>query len=425
MTATVRNLLIGGVVLVCAALVAGLLLVIRPGGDGDSHLTVDFDRTVSLYEGADVRILGVPVGQVDSVEPMGEKVRVELSWDSEYKVPANAKAVIVSPAIVGDRYIQLTPAYDSGPEMEDGTVLDASDTAVPVELDRVYESLDELATALGPEGANKDGALDRLLSSSATAFDGQGEKFHRMLKDLSKLTGTLDDNKDELFGSVSQLERFVKALADNDAAVREFNSSLSEVSGMLEGERNDLAGALRALGSSLDEVRTYVADNRSALKGNVDALVDVTDQLVDQRDNLAKIMDTGPTTLANQVLAYNPSVGSLDNRSSIFPGTTVRPNPNPAYNGFNTGLAYLDNPGVGFGVLKSLCAFLAKEGFSQGGFSNPTQRACYDALPDDFVTLMLERGTHSASPTSSEDQLQNLRRSDSDGLAGLMAVPAR
>lgn len=414
---TTSRFLVGGVVVVVLALVAGLLLVVRPWSDGERHLTVDFDRTVSLYEGADVRILGVPVGQVDSVEPMGDKVRVELSWDSEYKVPEDVKAVIVSPAIVGDRYVQLTPAYQGGAELEDDAILDASDTAVPVELDQVYDSLDQLATALGPEGANKDGSLDRLLSSSADAFDGQGKKFHRMLRDLSKLTGTLDQNKDELFGSMGQLERFVKALADNDAAVREFNASLSEVSGMLKGERNDLAGALRALGSSLDEVRTYVRDNRSALKSNVDALVDVTDQLVDQRKNLAKIMNTAPTALGNQVLAYNPSMGSLDNRSTVTPPTSQA----LRYYGFTKGIVGPVNPQWA-GLQYAYCASLSSRG-GAGVFTDPTARRCNQAFSNKFFVFLATRGLPGGKPAAASGELRKLERADdTDGLASLLAV---
>lgn len=412
---TTSRLLIGGVVVVVLALVAGLLLVIRPWGGGENHLTVDFDRTVSLYEGADVRILGVPVGQVDSVEPMGDKVRVKLSWDSEYKVPADAKAVIVSPAIVGDRYIQLTPAYKGGAELEDDAVLDASDTAVPVELDQVYDSLDQLATALGPEGANKDGSLDRLLSSSAKAFDGQGKKFHRTLRDLSKLTGTLDDNKDELFGSVGQLERFVKALADNDTAVREFNSSLSEVSRMLSGERQDLAGALRALGGSLDKVRSYVQENRGALKNNVDALVDVTDQLVDQRKNLAKIMNTAPTALGNQVLAYNPSMGSLDNRSTITPSTKQA----LGFYGFSKEIVGPSSPVWG-GLIRSYCAALSTHG-SFG--TEPVKTSCDKTFTPDFFDFLIQRGLPSPAAADAKGELQKLRQpTPSAGLASLLVV---
>lgn len=422
MSTTAPRLLVAGAIIVIAALVAGLVLVIRAGGGTTNHLVVDFDRTVSLYEGADVRILGVSVGQVESVQPRGETVRVELSWDAEYKVPADAKAVIVSPSIVGDRYIQLTPAYESGPTMEDGTHLDSSQTAVPVELDEVYKSLDQLATALGPRGANKDGALDRLLSTSADALDGQGKKFHRMLKDLSKLTKTLDDNKNELFGSMTQLERFVKALADNDTVVRRFNRSLSEVSSMLAGERDDLAGALRALGSSLDEVRTYVRDNRGALKENVKALVDVTDQLVDQRKNLAKIMNTAPTLLANQVLAYNPSIGALDNRSTILtPGSFFL-----RTRGFSGGILEPSNASTWTAGRWSWCALLSSKGVNIYGPARPPKvERCLNVANDTAMGILMTRGLEEAKPPSTVgDRFAPLRRSTGprSSLGSLLAV---
>lgn len=314
--ATSARLLQAGALLVVVAIVIGAYLVFRPGGDRE-ELTVSFDRTVSLYPGADVRILGVPVGEVESVTPMGETVQVDLWWDSSYDVPADAKAVIVSPAIVGDRYVQLTPAFDGGAVMESGTVLDASRSATPTELDEVYSSLDQLATALGPDGANRDGALDRLLRTTAKSFDGQGEKFNKTLSNFAKLTSTLDRNSDEIFGSVTELERFVSALAANDTAVRSFNTSLAGVAEVLSGERDDLATALSSLSGSLTEVQDYVRDNRGALRDDVDALVAVTRQLVDQRDNVAALLEAAPTTVANIGAAYNPELGTLDSRSNV------------------------------------------------------------------------------------------------------------
>ena len=78
-------------------------------------LTAEFPRTVSIYQGSDVRVLGVPVGKIDSVTPSGTDVVVTMHYDADVKIPANAKAVIISPSIVGDRFVQLTPAYTGGP----------------------------------------------------------------------------------------------------------------------------------------------------------------------------------------------------------------------------------------------------------------------------------------------------------------------
>ena len=60
--------------LVVAVLVAGLLFVFWPSSD-KKYIVADFPRTVSLYEGSDVKILGVPVGKVETVVPEGTKVQ--------------------------------------------------------------------------------------------------------------------------------------------------------------------------------------------------------------------------------------------------------------------------------------------------------------------------------------------------------------
>ena len=143
------------------------------------------------------------------------------------QIPANAKAVIISPSIVGDRFVQLTPAYSGGQVLADGATLDQNRTAVPLELDQIYSSLDDLTVALGPNGANQKGALTDLLDTTAANFGGQGEKFHQTIENFSRLSGTLADNKDNLFGSVRELEGFVHTLARNDHTVRSFNQSLA------------------------------------------------------------------------------------------------------------------------------------------------------------------------------------------------------
>ena len=64
--------------------------------DGEDRKTVTalFPRTVSVYEGSDVRVLGVPVGTVDTVTPSGTDVVVTMSYDAEVEIPADAEAVI-------------------------------------------------------------------------------------------------------------------------------------------------------------------------------------------------------------------------------------------------------------------------------------------------------------------------------------------
>jgi phospholipid/cholesterol/gamma-HCH transport system substrate-binding protein len=281
------------------------------------HVTAYFDRTVALYPGSEVKILGVTVGSVDSIDPQGDRVKVELSYESRYDVPADAEAVIISPAIVGDRYVQLTPAYVSGPALADKAVLGLDRTAAPVELDTIYQSLDELSVALGPNGANKKGALNDLLAVASQNLDGNGAALHQTLHDVGLLTGTLSDNKDELFSTVSQLDRFVGMLARNDTSVRGFNRDLAQVSGVLADERHDLARALDNLGIALGSVSEFVDQNGALLTKNISGLTRVTRTLVKQRDALDQSLRVAPLALNNLFLAYNPRTGTLDQRANF------------------------------------------------------------------------------------------------------------
>ena len=204
-----------------------------------------FPRAVSVYPGTDVRILGVNVGRVTAVVPEGNSVRVEMEYDAQYTVPADAKAVIVTPTLVADRFVQLTPAYDGhGSVMADGADIPLPDTAVPVELDRIYASLRDLSVALGRNGVNKNGTLDHLLTSSAKALDGNGELGHQMLTNLAAATETFGKGSENLFASVDQLARFTQVLSANDTVVRAFMRDQAGLSSSLVTERAELQNAV-------------------------------------------------------------------------------------------------------------------------------------------------------------------------------------
>ncbi len=304
-------------VLVVLLLVAGAVFVFVDRTDSRT-LTVDFPRTNSLYEGSDVKILGVPVGTVDSLTPRGDSVRAEISYPQDVKLPEDVKAVIVSPAIVGDRFVQLAPAYDGGEALADGAELGVDRTEVPIELDEVYGSLDDLAVALGPDGANEDGALSSLVDDTAEQLDGQGAQLNQTLRNFGRLSQTLSNNKDDLFGSVREVSQFVDLLNRNDSSVRAFFDSTAEVSEVLAGEREDLAETLEVLGDALVEVRTLVRDNREELGANVDNLQTIAEVLAQHEKDLDEFTVNAPTALSNVALAYNGDSGTLDNHADIL-----------------------------------------------------------------------------------------------------------
>jgi phospholipid/cholesterol/gamma-HCH transport system substrate-binding protein len=286
-------------------------------GPSTRTVSAHFPRTISIYEGSDVRVLGVPVGVVDKVTPSGTDVVVTMHYNADVKVPADAKAVIIAPSIVGDRFIQLTPAYTGGEVLADGATLSEDRTAVPLELDQIYSSIDDLTVALGPTGANREGALTDLLETTAQNFAGQGAQLNRTIKDFGRLSTTLDDNKDELFKSAAQLESCIGTLAENDQTVRSFNDSLGPVYTMLAGEREELSASLENLSVALGEVSTFVSENREVLGRDIAGLNRVAKVLVKQRGALDEILKAGPLALNNLYLTYNPEAGTLDTNANI------------------------------------------------------------------------------------------------------------
>jgi phospholipid/cholesterol/gamma-HCH transport system substrate-binding protein len=281
------------------------------------HATAYFPRAVSVYPGSDVRILGIKVGEVDQVVPAGRSIRVTFWWDADNKVPADAKAVVASPSIVADRYIQLTPVYKGGELMADGAQIPLERTAVPLELDQIYQSLNDLSVALGPKGANDNGALSRLLAVSAKNLDGQGAKLNQTITDVSTLTQTLAGNSQGLFQTVRQLQTFVSALAANDQLVRQFNTNFAATSQTLAGERKDLGQALSALAVALGEVSTFVKGNRAVLRTTVQSATAISQILVNEKDAIAEVQDDAALGLGNLARVYNPQFGTLDQRMNM------------------------------------------------------------------------------------------------------------
>lgn len=300
---------------VVLALLVGLGVVLWPSA-GNRDGTAYFTRAVGLYKGSDVRILGVRVGEVRTVRAEGAQVRVDFVYDDKYKVPADAQAVVIAPSVVSDRYVQLTPVYASGPVLADGGRIALKKTAVPVELDRIFSSLNDLNVALGPKGANKDGALSRLLEVGADNLDGEGGKINRTVTDLSKAITTLGDGKEDLFGTVRNLQVFTTALAQSDGQVRSFNQNLASVADQLAAERGELALALRNLAVALGEVASFVKGNEKDLTTDLKGLADITGTLVKQKQALAGVLEDAPVALSNLQIAYNPSSGTLDTRDN-------------------------------------------------------------------------------------------------------------
>ncbi|MCW2846370.1 MAG: hypothetical protein JWR90_344 [Marmoricola sp.] len=289
------------------------------GGPKSRTVSAYFDRTVSIYKGSELRVMGVRIGTVTAVVPEGDRVRVAMKYDSEYKLPADAKAAIITPTLTADRFVQIAPAYTGGAQLPDNAKIALKQTGTPVELDRIYQSLSDLTQALGPNGANKNGALDDLLTAGTKALQGNGKLGNQTLLNLSAAVQTFGDSSGPLFDSVKNMSQLTDTLAANDRVVNGFMSDLTSVSTQLADERGNLRKALAALAAAVGTVRSFVKDNKGMVETNVRQLSDVLGVLAKQKESLNTVARLGALGLSNLTLAYDQKSGSIGARVQFGP----------------------------------------------------------------------------------------------------------
>ena len=126
---------------------------------------------------------------------------------------------MVANSLVSDRYIQLDPPYTGPARRAPNHDRSRSRTPSPAELDDIYRALDNLATALGPNGANKNGALSELRQRRAANLDGNGAALGTSITNLSQAAKTLANGRGDLFGTVKNLQVFTEALKQSDTQI--------------------------------------------------------------------------------------------------------------------------------------------------------------------------------------------------------------
>ncbi|MCG5434173.1 MCE family protein [Mycobacterium sp. MYCO198283] len=291
-------------------LAAGAVFVVRQHFFGPKTITAYFTTTTAIYPGDEVRVSGVKVGKVESIEPVGTESKMVLKVDHDVPVPADARAVIVSQNLVAARYVQLAPAYrSSGPTMPDGAVITSDRTAVPVEWDEVKDQLMRLATDLGPKSGVDGTSVSRFIDSAADAMDGNGDKLRSTLAQLSGAARILAEGSGDIVNVIKNLQVFVSALRGSGQQIMQFNDRLATLTSVVNGSRDDLDAALTDLSVALGEVQRFVAGSRDATVEQVRGLSQVTQTLADNKISVENLLHVAPNAFANAYNIYNPDTG--------------------------------------------------------------------------------------------------------------------
>ncbi|OBG33026.1 mammalian cell entry protein [Mycobacterium alsense] len=276
------------------------------GSDEDAiTVTAQFDSASGLYEGNAVAVLGMPVGKITKITAKGGYVEVQFTIARDVKVPADADAVTVSTSILTDRQIELTPPYHGGPIMENHDTIGLTRTKTPVEFSRVLAVLDKVTKSLEGDGRG-GGPVADVLNNGTEVVDGNGGRIKDALNELSKALRLSSDGgaatRQQITTIVKNISTLFDAAAANDTKLREFASTIHQVSEIMADEDIGSGNTGRKLDQLVQRAGDLLDTNREAIK---DALLHGNTTLktvTDKRRDLAELLDVAPLVADN---AYN------------------------------------------------------------------------------------------------------------------------
>jgi len=282
---------------------------------GDSYEVVAyFPRAVSLYESGAVQVLGLPAGEVRDIEVEGDRVRVTLAVDSDVPLPADVRAAIVPQSLIGERRVQLFPAFQQGDELaRDGHEIPIEDTVVPVEPDEALASLKEFLDALEPDG------VGRLIDNAATALDGQGEDLGAALDEISELVGNFEDNDDTIVRIAERFDDFTSTLLERESQLAQVLDDFAVVADVLAEEREEIEALVRGLAGVADGGLDLVSEHAVRLRTDVAILQRLTESIEQNLEGVDALVQGGAQQIDGFIDAYNPTMRALDLRNSFSP----------------------------------------------------------------------------------------------------------
>ena len=256
------------------------------------EVTIPFDEAAQLAQQSDVRISGVNVGKVQSIDRQPGKLAIaQIQIDPKYApIPKDTRAILRTKTLLSETYVELTPGDRDGPELEDGGTLPEGNVARSVQIDEIFRTFNPRTRA----------AFQEWMQESALAIEGQGEGLSAAFGELDttftefeKLFRVLDTQKVAVRQLFSNSAVALDAFRGRNGELAELVQSSNEVFQTAAQRDRDLEALFRAFPTFQDESRLTLERLR-AFAENTDPLMR---QLVPAAEELS------PTLIAFENLA--------------------------------------------------------------------------------------------------------------------------
>jgi phospholipid/cholesterol/gamma-HCH transport system substrate-binding protein len=308
--------------IVIAWLAASILLVLNVDDVlrlyGRQYAVV-MPEAAGLKAGDPVRVSGLNVGRVDSVELGDEGVDVGFTvTDSGIELGDETTAEVSVNTVLGDKALELVSAGE-GP-LAEGAVIPLERTTVPYD---VTEALTDLQTETSQIDVEH---VAEALEQVAVTVDTAAPEIRQALRGVSRISATINGRDEALRQLLHRADEFSAILADRSDDMTDIIGQGNLLFAELVERRDDISSLLSNLSSMSQQLSGFVADNELTLGPALDALDTVIGTLQDNKDNISKTLrglSVYATVLGEVVSSGEFFTAYLQN---ALPGNMLAPN---------------------------------------------------------------------------------------------------
>lgn len=274
------------VLLVVVALIAAGLLAWGKGiFRDDVRVTAQVDDIGgALAAGADVKVKGVLVGRLSSIETHDGGVRLGLTinGDAADEIPRDVTARILPTSVFGTSYVDLAvPEATGTAHLAAGQVIQQDRRASTLELQDTLDSTYRVMTAVKPA------ELSITLGAIADALDGRGEKLGTTMETLNDYLGRLDTQTPLLKEDLALLARNLETAAEVAPELLDAVDDGLVTARTIVAKRAQLTSIMAGGTALADEADRLIADNEQATVDTIHQAANVVDAIFDERTGLA------------------------------------------------------------------------------------------------------------------------------------------
>lgn len=244
---------------------------------GGEEYQAEFSEAAGLAPEDEVRVAGVKVGKVLSVELDGPKVVVAFRV-SDARLGEQSRADIRIKTLLGRKFLMLTPEGDT--QLEEGGTIPIAQTSAPFEITNAFGDLASTAEAIDT------GQLAEAFTVLADTFRDTPDDVQASLEGLSRLSNTIA-SRDQQLGELLDRSRGVsQVLAERDDDLTAFFADSSLVFQELTARREEISRLLDTTVALSEQIVGLVRENRATLGPTLDRLEDVVFLLRENQGNL-------------------------------------------------------------------------------------------------------------------------------------------